>query len=510
MAITIRKQPQRLQPAYNPMIIVATSSAQSKDGFLMVGDVYVDGTYVTRMKVATNPDGFCIFDIHKHIENRISYDFYPNSFGWAQATQSAATYSVLLGEEYRPTWKFVDNYFLPGGKLGFIGTQSVNPSPEFQVGNTIFVQQNTPFTFSQYNGNTTITAIYATSSPLSIYPGTHYIIETAKPYLGSTPLNGGTISLAQFQTYIGTNVNNVGNTSSSDNQKWAFNGVNTFLQDISWTQSAYAAGTYSGGTASFLTNLPTTGYKMGTFSRMWLNVYQDSTNDITSLKIKTNNGTYTLTNTLTTPLLTNKQNILRVGCGPWQFLTSTASITGSPGSIFPMFDSNTTEYTIWCENSSNQMFIKPITFTMEDYCSRYEKIQLIFMDKLGSFVPFTFNFANRQNKTINRTSYQQHYGEYAPASNNWTYNPWDRGKKSLDTQITESYTITSDWVNQTTSDYLMTLMESPEVYWINEAGVAVAVSLTVSGTERKQTINDMIINYTINFELSNKNNTQRG
>ena len=80
----------------------------------------------------------------------------------------------------------------------------------------------------------------------------------------------------------------------------------------------------------------------------------------------------------------------------------------------------------------------------------------------------------------------------------------------MDTQITESYTITSDWVNQTTSDYLMTLMESPEVYWINEAGVAVAVSLTVSGTERKQTINDMIINYTINFELSNKNNTQRG
>lgn len=506
MSITIQKQPQRLQPTYNPIMIVATSSAQSKDGFLMVGDVYVNGIYTTRMKVATNPDGYCVFDVHKHIENGLSYDFNPTSTGWSAATNSAATYSVVLGEEYRPTWAFVDNIFSAGGLLGFIGASGSNPQPEFSVGNVIAVAQNTPFTFSQYNGNATITSITATTSAPG-YPGTRYIITTNKTFLGSTPPNSGTISLAGFQTYINGGVNNVGNTTS--NPKWAFNGVNSFLEDISWTASAFMAGTYSGGTASFLTNVPQN-YGLGTASRMWLHVFQDNSNDITKLVIRSDKGTFSMTNTLTNPLLTNRQSLLQVGCGPWNLLTSTASITASVGSTFPIIGPNTTEYTIWCENSSNVMTIKPITFKIKDYCSRYEKIQIVFMDKMGSMVPFTFNKVNRENRNISRTSYQQHYGQYAPSSQNWTYNTWDRGKKSLDTQITENWTVISDWVNQSTSDFLMTLMESPEAYWIMEDGTTIAISLTITNTERKQTINDMVINYTLQFEVSNKNNTQRG
>lgn len=506
--ITIQKQPQQLQTTYNPMIIVATSSAQSLDGFLMVGDIYVNGTYVTRMKVATNPDGYCIFDIHKHVENRVDWDFNPNQFGWAPATYSQATYSVLLGEEYRPTWKFFDNVFLPGGILGFIGLQDQNPQPEFSVGNVISVEQNTPITYPQYNGNATITGIFATSGLAAPYNGNRWIISTNKPFLGSSPILGGTISLANFQTYTATNVNNVGNTSSLPNQKWAFNGVNTFLDDLNWNSTEYTAGTSSGTTASFLTNVPQN-YNLSLDSRMWLHAYQIK-NDLTTLKIRTNNGTFSLANSFTSPSLGNKQPLLQVGCGPYQLITNTASITAAAGSTFPIIDNTTKEYTIWCENASNQMTITPITFKIKNYCSRYEKIQMVFMDKLGSMIPFTFNFVSKENKSINRTSYQQHYGQYAPASQNWTYNTWDRGKKSLDTQITEVWTVSSDWVNQSTSDFLMTLMESPEVYWIKEDGITLAVSLTVSSTERKQTINDQIINYTITFEISNKNNTQRG
>ena len=132
------------------------------------------------------------------------------------------------------------------------------------------------------------------------------------------------------------------------------------------------------------------------------------------------------------------------------------------------------------------------------------------MDKKGSFVPFTFNKVNRHNKNYNRVDYQQHYGKYAPASNNWGYNTYDRGRKSIDNQITEVYTVISDWVNQSTSNYLMELMESPEVYWVKEDGVTVAINITSNATERKQTINDQVINYTLTFELSNKNMVQRG
>lgn len=508
MAITINLQPQRLQTTYNPIVIVATSSQQSQDGFLMVGDIYVGGTYVTRMKVATNPDGFCLFDIHKHVENRLSYDFNPNLRGWAPATQSQATYSVLLGEEWRPTWGFVDNYFLPGGVLGFIGAQNDDPTPEFQVGNSILVEQTAPFTYSQYNGQTTITAIYATNSAVG-YPGNRWIIATTKGFIGSTPPNAGTISLFGFQTYIATNVANVGNTIVAVNQKRAFNGVNTYLEDINWNYLEYTCGTWSGGTGKFLTNAPDH-YKLGTQSRMWLHVHQDNANDASKLVMETNKGTFSFTNSFQTPLLTNYHAVLQVGCGPYQIISNTSSITAFAGSTFPIIDSNTTEITYFVEDGSGNVSIAPKTFKIDNLCSRYEKIQLVFMDKLGSMIPFIFNFASRENKTITRSNYQQHYGQYAPASQNWTYNTWDRGKKSLDTQVTEVWTVTSDWVNQSTSDFLMTLMESPEVYWIKEDGTSIAVSLTVAGTERKQTINEQVINYTITFEISQKNNLQRG
>jgi hypothetical protein len=141
------------------------------------------------------------------------------------------------------------------------------------------------------------------------------------------------------------------------------------------------------------------------------------------------------------------------------------------------------------------------------------------MDKMGSFIPFNFNLVSRQNKNINKTDYQQFYGSYAPASQNWTYNSWDRGRKSLDTVTTDIWTLNSDWVNGDTSDYLMELFESPEVYLVTlnpiteEEGATYtvqAINVTVQNIERKQIINDQIINYTLTFELSNKNSSQRG
>jgi hypothetical protein len=189
--------------------------------------------------------------------------------------------------------------------------------------------------------------------------------------------------------------------------------------------------------------------------------------------------------------------------------TATSSLTVLTGTL-PVITASTKEIKIYTKNSGGAQTIATKTFKVKNKCSKYEKIQLVFLDKFGSFIPFTFELVNKHNFAITRADYQQHYGQYAPASNNWKYNNWDRGKKSLDTQVVESYTINSNWVNQSTSDYLMELFTSPEVYWINEVGTTVAISITSNQTERKQTINDQVINYQLTFEVSNKNNQQRG
>jgi len=147
---------------------------------------------------------------------------------------------------------------------------------------------------------------------------------------------------------------------------------------------------------------------------------------------------------------------------------------------------------------------------LEDKCSKFEDIQLVFMDKLGSFVPYHFDMVNKHNKTINKTNYQTDYGKYASSTNGWEHKSYDRGVSNLDTVVTDVFTINSNWVSQAVSDWLMELVSSPEVFWKKENGDLVAVNLTVGSVERKQVINDQLVNYTFTFELSSKSNMQTG
>lgn len=133
------------------------------------------------------------------------------------------------------------------------------------------------------------------------------------------------------------------------------------------------------------------------------------------------------------------------------------------------------------------------------------------MDKKGSFIPFTFDMVSRNNKSIQRKNYNKLYGSFNPTDGDWGYNTYDRGKTNLNTKVVETYTVISNWVDQKTSDFLMELYESPEVYWIlDDDRTAVAVNIINTSVERKKTINDQIINYELTFEKSIKNNQPKG
>ena len=491
MSITINKQPSELSPVYNQIMIVATSSNRTQESFQFIGDVYCNGLAVTKMKVPVNPDGYGVFDLHKHIENRISFDFDPNANYFTRATQSMATYSVNLSEEWRQYWAFTDNFYefdAPNtGKVGFYGPTE----PYFVVGDEIFISQNTGYTNASYEGQSFIVA--------KTFSAGNWRITTDQAFGLASPTNSGTMSLANYNL-------NVISTTASTGKLFAFNGVLSYLDYIDWNYTSWNA-TSSLPYGKFFTGVPDE-YELGLDSRMWLNLYQNTTNSITKVYIKTNLGTYSIATSFTSVTVDNNR-LLRVGIGPYQLLNATASIS-TGAYTFPVMDSTTTDMDIWVVNSINQQTIATKTFKIKTQCSKYEKIQLVFLDKMGSFIPFTFNMVNRHNKTINKADYQQHYGSYAPASNSWKYKSYDRGRKTLDTVVIDQYTINSNWVNQTTSDFLMDLFESPEVYWINEDGIVVAINIISNAVEQKQTINEQVINYTLTFELANKNMTQRG
>lgn len=493
MSLTFKVQPQELMPVYNPLIIVATSSQQTQLNYQLVSNIYCRGSLVTQMKTPVNPEGYLVVDLHKHLENRISFDFYPEQTGIYTATQSMATYSVTFSDEFRQEWAFIDNYYWPitGDDItGFIGPVS-GPRPYYNVNDEIYVSQTSPYTYASYNGVHKVVAV--TQS------GTQWIVVTDALWQGSSAVSPGTITYANFGlTTLATTYSVTG--------KYAFNGVENFEDFINWDFEDYRA--QSGAKGKFLTNMPNK-WELDVKGDLYLNMYQNTTNAIKDLKIRTNLGTYSISSPYFN--LSNPQNrLLQCNVSPW-YLEQEGWIDSSS------FVNGEANVDVWVVNNLASQTIATQSFVITNKCSKYEKMELIFLDKLGSFVSYTFNLVNRNNLDIKRTDYQQHYGSYAPASQDWTYKSYDRGRKTLDIVVTETFTLNSDWLSQSNGDYLFELLQSPEVYLrknfknvkSGKTGEIVAINITVNPPERKQVVNEQLINYTLTFELSNKNSTQR-
>ena len=474
MAITILKQPQILSPVYNPMIVVADSTNKGNENYQLVADIFVRGVDVSKVKIPVNPDGVILFDLQRHIENEITFDFNPTNSGFNKALLSGATYSVDFSEEWRYVFNFESNIELVGNKVGFRGPNN-GPQPVFSVGDRVVVAQSPGATHPFYNGEVEITNIV---QQFVFGVGLVWIIETDKDFISTTSPEGGTIRLSNFRLTTFT-------SSVVLDKKWAFNGVLDFYDDIEWDSDVR---TIKNTSSKFLTNAPQV-YECFEDEYMWLNFYQQ---DVVVDKLRVEPMGIDITNPFDSPLVNDDERVLQVAVGPANLFTASVP----------------TDYTIQLFNDDGDAVSELRTIKIKKKCSKFQKIQLVFLDKLGSFIPFTFNMVSREFRDIERSSYQQKYGKYAPATQDWTYNSWDRGEKVFDTVINERFTINSDWVRSETSDFLMTLFESPEVYMFKD-GRWTAINLTVSNVERKQTINDQIINYTLTFNLSNKKATQR-
>lgn len=504
MAITLIKQPQQLQPVYNEMIIVVSSTFSSEENFNFLATIKVDGVIIANISFPVNPDGYGVLDLHRHLQGLVTDDFNPpTQQGFIDARNSYVKYEVEIRETFRPKWfyQFSLNYQTPppGGPypntLDLIGAVGLDPTEYFNVGDLITIVQEPPYLVPQNNGITTIAGFSYD------VVNNYWVVTTNKPFIApSSQTQGGYVTTVNFNNVVLTTF--VGVTGLD-----AFNGVRSFVEFNDWDSQEYDANQISPlGVGQWLTNMPEP-YHIQTNSNIWLNAYSSVNDLIGYLKVQKGPAEYYLIN----PLETAGENLFKVNVSPESL--NAADLKDAAGNEPPVpidLSDGDCYFVSIVDDPLTGNTIAPRQICIKDNCSRYEDIQLVFMDKLGSFIPFHFYLVHRHNKSIARETYQKDYGKYAPASNNWKYNNWDRGTKTLDTRVTDVYIINSDWVNQTTSDFLMTLIESPEVYWFKENGDVVGINLTVSSIERKQTINDQLVNYTLTFELSNKDKQQIG
>lgn len=102
---TIHQQPELLQPAYNDLMFVVSSSNKTQSNFNYLADIYINGSATPiRLKAPANPTyGSGVFNFGRIVESYVNSDIQKTEYGFQQNTNSYSYYYVKFGEEYGPS-----------------------------------------------------------------------------------------------------------------------------------------------------------------------------------------------------------------------------------------------------------------------------------------------------------------------------------------------------------------------------------------------------------------------
>jgi len=487
--ITRLLEPQEFQSVYNELMLVLDSDKKLEDKFQYVIDVTIDGTPMSRFKIPSNAEGYGVMDLHKHIEPFVDYNLDTTSSNniHERVEESYAVYNVELSEEYVYTWDFGDNYW--AGVIVYDGDTynnmtgfNLGTTHYFQLGDRVKITQDTGFLHPEYNGIFTVIDV----------PDAVSIVVNLN-YEGASPVNPGVGVIASNSVTI------IPSIVTLTSNKLAFNGVFKW-EDVSlWNYSVYKA--YQlGGSGKMLSNMYTNS-DVQLEDIFDIHFYKE-TNNLYYTRITTDNGVFDFYNQYQVNLINNK--FIKVKCSPWH-LTNTTQVPVIISGALPVLDSNSTYYEVKFIDNLLGNSSETRRFNLVAPCSLYETYRFIYLDKFGAFASTSFNKVNKKKTTIKRDTYKKNYGSYNSVANTWGYSISDRGTKNYNMEVEDIITINSDWQSELNAQRILDMLESPEVYHIDENNNIYGINILNTSWDKKQTINDIIFNYTIDFKYSFKN-----
>lgn len=170
----------------------------------------------------------------------------------------------------------------------------------------------------------------------------------------------------------------------------------------------------------------------------------------------------------------------------------------------PIITASVTSYKIILKTSSLQVS-EEIWFNVDSEC-RYETRRLEFLNSLGGFDGFNFTKVSRRSETIERKYYKQNADNLS--SGVIDYNLNDRQKVQYYTKSMPKIKLTSDWVDVETFNWLLEMIESPEIY-LYENGQRVAIQNIEGNWGEKRTDTDSVFNLEVTLEFGMDNYRQR-
>lgn len=293
--------------------------------------------------------------------------------------------------------------------------------------------------------------------------------------------------------------------STTSSNKYAYNGVFDFESFISYSDASYVMAS-AANSYKFMTDMRGGNIRIKTTERFDLGIMTSAgaTQPVKNIQIKTYDsagtiiGTYKIANSYSSGTTTADMflNVL-VGAGD---LNSQTLSSGSQ----PIITDSVYTYTVGVENNSGTLISELLTFEIDRRCNNNETIRLYWLNKLGRFDAFTFNFESERSIDIVRQRYRKLNGAFSGAT--FSYATHERGLTNYYTQVDKKIKVRTDFINNVEAEWLQNLATSPLIFGEVD-GVLVNLMLDTN-TYLTQTVERNKL-FSVEFDLMFSNSSYR-
>ena len=425
MSTTIIAQPQQLMPAYNPIKYIIDNTNKNEPGFRYIFTIYsATGSHIPANVVAQYKvlpafsTGYGEQDISKLMQSLVTFDESGIGSASYNVSESWYQYDVDLGFEYIDNIDYTASLQQSGG-----GDVEIHFNAHgFLLGDQVVIVQADGGV-----ANPTVEGLHTV-----LYADTNYFVINARwDTVGDDTINGNVTYADKRKTITLDDV--------LVTDKEVFNGAfNLFINNGDNNPFNSVAYLGTSGTLLMTSNPYPQSFAPSTFVNALfyynLRVYAGDTYTVEWYDMDSN----PLDSQTFTPAA---DGIYAVFVGPTALVAEDYIVQ------------------IYSASFASELYY----FTYDNRCTINDD-QLIYLDRMGSWQSFAFQLKTYEKGQITREQYNQHIDGQV-VSTEWVGVQLQKGFRTYNTNVTKTFELNTNYMDQTDANRFQELLTSPQVYY---------------------------------------------
>jgi hypothetical protein len=413
--------PQAFSPAYNPLKFIVDSTNKNNNGFKYIFQVFEAGTAnkIAEYKVLpTYVDGYGEIDLSKLLQTQVSWDLNTLSTSWYNAPNSRYLYDVKVGEEQLAEYSWTSSITNNGGNA------RINVTNTFVAGDQVVITQD--------DGGVANPQLEGLHTVLSA-TGSNFTVNVLFSSITDVTINGDvcyadnrkliTLKVTTFEDYV------------------VFNGAFRWLDWSVYDNSDYKL---SFADSYWLTNQPQE-FSCTLGQDLYLNLWSPKGHDRIIFVNSLGASFYKDIN--------NADEISQVPVGPNNF-----GVLIGTGDLI----SNTvTHYDVWYRTALG-IDSKKYRINL-DRRTTISEYHMLFLDRLGSYSSFAFQLKSYERGEVTREIFNRDVEGYVSGAS-WNYRTEDMGFMQSNINVTKSFDLNTNWMEESAGQYFEELLTSPQTF----------------------------------------------